>query len=598
MKDFLKGILASALGFGLALGAGLLALVILAVALAQGGGDASKAGSKVRPGTFLVIGNGLAVTDTPDDGSVSLGSLLSDGGESVDLWRALEAIDLASRDKAITGILLADGLSAGLATRNELRQAIEAFAKQGKPVIAWMESPRVGDYWMGSAGTTVVLHPAGEITFAGLASYSSYMGDTLRQLGIGVQVTKVGQFKSAVEPFTESRMSEPARRQMQELLDEIWGRLVADTAKSRSLGEDRLRELAAKPGHFGAAKALEARLVDKVMHRDELVSFLVEAGAEADGSGSFRQVGLARYAAKTRLPRGKDGKLALVYAEGDIVDGMGGAGSVGGDRLASVFRHLRHDDEVKAVVLRINSPGGSAYASEVMHREIELLRAKGVPIVVSMGDMAASGGYYIAAPGTTVVADPLTITGSIGVFGLHFNYGGVAERFALGTDGVKTAPYADLLDLHRPATEAELAIVQSSVDGVYETFLGVVGRGRGMQRDAVHEVAQGRVWSGARARQLGLVDRLGGLRDALALAAEKADAGKLELVQVPSLGENRRSLVQALMEEREPAPLFAGIARDPALAELRARWRSLKALRHLNDRRGIYLIGPVGVEAR
>ena len=599
MKDFLKGIVASALGFGLAIGAGFVVLLILVAALAGGARDQGPEAPKVKPGTFLVIGNGLAITDTPDDGSVSLGDLLGGGeGDSVDLWRALEAIDLAAKDSAITGILLAEGLDAGLATRNELRQALQEFAKQGKPIVSWMESPRVGDYWLGTVGTTVALHPAGEVTFAGLSAYSSYLGATLRQLGIGVQVTKVGQFKSAVEPFTEDKMSDPARRQMQELLDEIWGRLVADTAKSRSMPAARLRDLAGKPGYFPAAKALELKLVDKVMHRDELVRFLVEAGAAADDDGSFRQVGLARYAAKARLPRGKDGKLAVVYAEGDIVDGFGGAGSIGGDRLAGIIRRLRHDDNVKAVVLRVNSPGGSAYASEIMHRELELLRGKGVPLVVSMGDTAASGGYYIAAPGTSIMADPMSITGSIGVFGLHFNYGGLAERFALGTDGVKTAPYADLLEPHRPASEQEMAIVQSSVDAVYETFLGVVGRGRKLERNAVHEVAQGRVWSGARARQLKLVDQLGGLRSAIALASEKAGKGKLEVVQVPSLGENRQSLLEALMEEGEPAPLFAGANPDPVLREVRAKWRSLKSLRHLNDRRGIYLIGPVGVEAR
>jgi protease-4 len=598
MKDFLKGILASALGFGLAIAAGMVALLVLIIALASGGGGTEGRPTKVLPGSFLVIGNGLTVTDAPDDGTVGLGDLLGGGdGASVDLWRALEAIDLAAKDKAITGILLADGLNAGLATRNEIRQALLAFAKQGKPVVAWMEAPRVGDYWMATAGTTVVIHPAGDLTFAGLASYSSYMGATLRQLGIGVQVIKVGQFKSAVEPFTEEAMSAPARLQLQQLLDEIWARIVADVAKSRSLGAPRLRDLAAKPGHFSATKALELKLVDKVMHRDELVSFLVEAGATED-NGSFRQIPLSSYASKVRLPKGSGDKLVVVYAEGEIVDGLGGPDSVGGDRIASIIRQLRNDDEVKAVVLRVNSPGGSAYASEVMHRELELLRGKGIPLVISMGDTAASGGYYIAAPGNTIMADPLSITGSIGVFGLHFNYGELAGRFALGTDGVKTAPYADLLEMHRPATEQELAIVQSSVDTIYENFLGVVARGRTLERDAVHEVAQGRVWSGARARQLKLVDQLGGLRDAIALAREKAGDNQLAIVQVPSLGENRRSLLEALLEESEPAPVFASATGDPVIRELRAKWRSLRSIRSLNDRRGIYLIGPVGVEAR
>jgi protease-4 len=598
MKDFLKGILASALGFGLAIAAGMVALLVLIIALASGGGGTEGRPTKVLPGSFLVIGNGLTVTDAPDDGTVGLGDLLGGGdGASVDLWRALEAIDLAAKDKAITGILLADGLNAGLATRNEIRQALLAFAKQGKPVVAWMEAPRVGDYWMATAGTTVVIHPAGDLTFAGLASYSSYMGATLRQLGIGVQVIKVGQFKSAVEPFTEEAMSAPARLQLQQLLDEIWARIVADVAKSRSLGAPRLRDLASKPGHFSATKALELKLVDKVMHRDELVSFLVEAGATED-NGSFRQIPLSSYASKVRLPKGSGDKLVVVYAEGEIVDGLGGPDSVGGDRIASIIRQLRNDEEVKAVVLRVNSPGGSAYASEVMHRELELLRGKGIPLVISMGDTAASGGYYIAAPGNTIMADPLSITGSIGVFGLHFNYGELAGRFALGTDGVKTAPYADLLEMHRPATEQELAIVQSSVDTIYENFLGVVARGRTLERDAVHEVAQGRVWSGARARQLKLVDQLGGLRDAIALAREKAGDNQLAIVQVPSLGENRRSLLEALLEESEPAPVFASATGDPVIRELRAKWRSLRSIRSLNDRRGIYLIGPVGVEAR
>jgi protease-4 len=598
MKDFLKGILASALGFGLAIAAGMVALLVLIIALASGGGGKEGRPAKVLPGSFLVIGNGLSVTDAPDDGAVGLGDLLGGGeGASVDLWRALEAIDLAAKDKAITGILLADGLNAGLATRSEIRQALLAFAKQGKPVVAWMEAPRVGDYWMATAGTTVVIHPAGDLTFAGLASYSSYMGATLRQLGIGVQVVKVGQFKSAVEPFTEEVMSAPARLQLQQLLDEIWARIVTDVAKSRSLGVTRLRDFAAKPGHFSATKALELKLVDKVMHRDELVSFLVEAGATED-NGSFRQIPLSSYASKVRLPKGSGDKLVVVYAEGEIVDGLGGPDSVGGDRIASIIRRLRNDDDVKAVVLRVNSPGGSAYASEVMHRELELLRDKGIPLIVSMGDTAASGGYYIAAPGTTIMADPLSITGSIGVFGLHFNYGELAGRFALGTDGVKTAPYADLLEMHRPATEQELAIVQSSVDTIYENFLGVVARGRTLERDAVHEVAQGRVWSGARARQLKLVDQLGGLRDAIALAREKAGDNQLKMVQVPSLGENRRSLLEAVLEESEPAPVFASATGDPVIRELRAKWRSLRSIRSLNDRRGIYLIGPVGVEAR
>jgi len=590
MKAFLQGILSSAIGFGLALAAGLVCLLVLVAALGSGGEK------PIAQGSYLVIGNGLVITEAPDDGMRTLGSLLSGGeGETVDLFRALEAIDLAAKDPAIAGILVTDGLGAGLTARGELRSALRAFRAAGKPVVAWTEGATVGSYYLAAAADTVALHPMGEVSFAGLATSGTYLGKALSEIGIGVQVTRVGKYKSAVEPFTQDRMSPEARAQSQEMLDEVWGRLVAAVAADRKLDPARLAEIGASPGHYPAPQALKLGLVDKVLHRDELIALLLERGGKADKEGSFRHVGLAKYAGKVRLPRGSGGTLALVYAEGEIVDGMGGPGMIGGDRLAGTLRRLRQDDDVKAVVLRIDSPGGSAFASEVIHRELELLARKGVVLVASMGDTAASGGYYIAAPARAILADPLTLTGSIGVFGLHFNYGALAARFSVGTDGVKTAPFADLLENHRPATEAEMAVVQSSVDAVYETFLGVVARGRKVPRDAVHAVAQGRVWTGTQARKARLVDRLGGLRDAIALAAEEAGLGEgYRLTESPALGEARAGLAEMLLGDDEPAPVFAGAAQDPALRLLRDQWKVVEGLRRLNDRRGIYLLAPVG----
>ena len=594
MKAFLQGILSSALGFGLALATGFAALLILVVALG------SQGEKPLRNGTYLVIGQGLTITDAPDDGMRSLGSLLGGGdGETLDLWRALAAIDLAAKDRAISGILLTDELGAGITTRTELRNALKTFAQDsGKPVLAWSEGTSLGSYYLASAAKTLILHPMGEVSFAGLASYNPYLGKTLKDIGIGVQVTRVGRYKSAVEPFTEASMSESARTQSQSMLDDIWKRMVEVVAKDRQLAPNKLRELAAQPGHYSAADALRLGLVDKLAHRDELIAVLLENGAKADDAGSVRQVGLGSYAKRVKLPKGKDGTLAIVYAEGEIVDGMGGPGQIGGDQLASTLRRLRNDEDVKAVVLRINSPGGSAFASEIIHRELELLVQRDVVLVASMGDTAASGGYYIAAPARTILADPMTLTGSIGVFGLHFNYGGLAGRFGVGVDGVKTAPYADLLENHRPATEAEMAIVQTSVDSIYETFLGVVGRGRKLSRDAAHEVAQGRVWTGAQARTAKLVDRLGGLRDAINVAAEAASLTNYTLTESPALGEAQTNLAELLFSDEEPAPVFAQASRDPALALLKAQWRTLERLRGLNDRRGIYLLAPVGVTTR
>lgn len=600
MKDFLKGVLASAVGSGLVLvlsavlGAVMFALIMMSSPSGQ------PAHVRVQPGTFIVIGNGMAVVDTPSHGSPTLGSLLLDGERqpTVDLYRALEAIDLAAKDRNVAGLLLAEGLDAGLASRSELRRAIEAFARDTKkPVIAWMEGPSTGQYHFLSAAKTLVMHPSGELQFAGISSYSMYFGEGLRKLGIGVQVTKVGKYKSAVEPLIADKMSEPAKQQEQELLDDVWSRLVADVAKSRNIPAADLKQIAGKPGIFAAKRAVELKLVDKLLQRDELIAEIIAAGGESDDNGSFRQMSLVRYAGKVGLPKSGP-TIAVVYAEGQIVDGLGDESSVGGDRVAATLRRLRNDEETKAVVLRVNSPGGSAFASEIIHRELELLRKQGVPVVVSMGNLAASGGYYIAAPGTTVMADPMTITGSIGVFGLHFNYGELATKLSIGTDGVKTTAYADLLEPHRPATPEEMAIVQTSVDEVYEQFLGVVSRGRKMQRDAVHAIAQGRVWTGARAQKIGLVDRFGGLRDAIAEAARQAKLSEHTLRQIPGLHDDQRSLAERLLSDEEDNPVFAKAQRDPVRALLKEQLRTLGNLRHLNDRRGIYLLAPLVVEAR
>jgi len=420
-----------------------------------------------------------------------------------------------------------------------------------------------------------------------------YFGETLKLLGVGVQVTKVGKYKSAVEPYIGDAMSQPAREQSEALMGGIWKRILGEMAKSRAQGTATLARHVNSAGIFSATKAVELKLADRAMHRDEMVKQVIAAGAGADESGtSFLQVGLHRYAGKVSLPHG-GGRIAIVYAEGEIVDGWGSPGDVGGDRLARDLRLLRGDKRVKAVVLRVNSPGGSAFASDVVAREVGLLRKKDIPVVVSMGDVAASGGYYIAAPANVIMADPSTITGSIGVFGLFLNYEDLAKKVQLGTDGVKTARFADLLSEHRRATPDELAVIQSSVDGVYEDFLSIVAAGRGLKRDGVHEIAQGRVWLGEDARGLRLVDQLGGLRDALKEAKRLAKLDEAAWVQVPSLHSGRENFLQQLLsDDDDQAPLFAKVSGDPAKDFLRANARWLRAIRALNDPKGVYLTCP------
>lgn len=596
MKEFLKSVLASALGTVVALCVGVFLLIMLLVGLASSSGEGQGAHAvNLKPKTMLVIGGGLTIEDTPEHGAPGLDEMIfGNSGPRLDLLRALEAVDLAAKDKQVAGILLSGELMAGLAQKAELRRALTDFKKSGKPVIAWVENASQGEYYLASVADKVYAHVSGEIEFKGLASYNPYFGDTLRLVGLGVQVTKVGKYKSAVEPYLGGAMSPEAKEQTEVLLNGLWRRLLADVARSRGLPAERLAKTVETGGVFSSRRAVDLKLADAALHRDELVRRVREAGAAADDSGtSFRRIGLHQYARKVALPS-RGGKIAVVYAEGEIVDGWGGPGVVGGDRLAHDLRTIRGEDEFKAVVLRINSPGGSAFASDVVAREVALLKKKGVPVVVSMGDVAASGGYYIAAPASLIMADRSTVTGSIGVFGLFLNYEDLAKKIQLGTDGVKTARFADLLADHRRATPEELAVIQASVDGVYEDFLAIVAAGRGLKRDGVHEIAQGRVWLGEDARGLRLVDQLGGLRDAVKEAQRLAKLDEAAWVQVPALHSGRENLLQQLLsDEDDREPLFAKASADPAKDFLRANARWLRALRALNDPKGVYLTCPL-----
>ncbi len=594
MKEFLKSVLASAFGTVLALCLGAFLLVVLLVGLANSSGERHGAlAVNLKPKTMLVVGGGLTIEDTPEHGAPGFDELVfGASGPRLDLLRALEAIDLAAKDKQIAGILLSGELAAGLTQKAEIRRALAAFKTSGKPVIAWVENASQGEYYLASVADKVYAHVSGEVEFKGLASYNMYFGDTLRLAGLGVQVTKVGKYKSAVEPYLGGTMSPEAKEQTEVLLNGLWKRLLADVARSRGMTPERLAKVVESGGVFAARKAVELKLADAVLHRDELVRRVRDAGAGADaGETSFRRISLHQYAHKVALPS-RGGKIAVVYAEGEIVDGWGGAGVIGGDRLAHDLRALRGDDDIKAVVLRINSPGGSAFASDVVAREVALLKKQGLPVVVSMGDVAASGGYYIAAPASLIMADPATITGSIGVFGLFFNYEDLAKKIRLGTDGVKTAPYADLLADHRRASPAELAVIQSSVDGVYEDFLAIVAAGRGLRRDDVHEIAQGRVWLGEDARGLRLLDQLGGLRDALKEAKRLAKLDEAAWVQVPALHSGRENFLQQILSDDDQEPLFAKSSGDPAKDFLRANARWLRAIRSFNDPKGVYLTCP------
>jgi protease-4 len=601
MKDFLKNLLASVLGTFIAGALACFLVLILIIALITTASNHETPGVFLKSKTFLVIGNGMLINDTPQHGNPSLSVLLeSQKAPEVDLLRAIEAIKHATKDKNISGILITGETDAGLVQLNELRQAISDFKKSKKPVVAWIENGSQHDYYLASVADTIYAHPAGEVEFKGLAGYSPYIGETLKSLGVGVQVTKVGKYKSAVEPFLSDKMSDADREQTELLLSGAWKKIIADVGASRKLSSLTLNRIVNSGGIFTTEVAKKFKLVDELCQRDELVVKIRSLGAAADDNEqSFRQISLTKYANKVGFPSG-DGKIAVVYAEGEIVDGWGDNRSVGGDRLAKDLRDLRGDKTIKAVVLRINSPGGSAFASDIVAHEVGLLKKIGIPVVVSMGDVAASGGYYIAARGNRIIANPATITGSIGVFGLHFNYQELAKKINLGTDGVKTSRYADLFSSHRAATAEELAIVQTMVDQVYQDFLNVVSEGRKLEVNQVHEIAQGRVWLGVNAKEVGLVDKMGGLMDAINLAKDLAKKPDASIVQVPSLHSGRENILQKILSEDENEnPVFVkSKLNDPALQILKSHVKFLNRVGNLNDPKGVYLRCPVELSPR
>jgi len=469
--------------------------------------------------------------------------LLRPGGVRVSqtaLRNLIEAVDAARDDVRITGLVIeTDGLSqSGISKLSELRAAIEAFKTSGKPVIARGERLDQGQYYLASVADEVHLSTDGFVLLRGLARYSSYFGNALDSLGVKVHVFRVGEYKSFSEPFTRSDMSEADRDSTRDLLDGLWRMFREDIAASRGIElvmlDDYIMDygaaLAASGGNAADA-AFRAGLVDRFSTRDEWRSALRERFGVGDNGEDFRGVSVTRYLAAIRSERPAEvDQIAVLVAQGAIVDGTGTPGSVGGDTLARLIREAREDDKVRALVLRIDSPGGSAWASEVIRRELEVTRAAGKPVVASMSSTAASGGYWIAAGADEIWAHPATLTGSIGIFAMFPEFSEPLDRLGVTVDGVATSPLAGAFDPRRPLEPLAAEAMQIAIDYGYKRFIGTVAQGRGMSAAEVELVAQGRVWTGEAASKLGLVDRLGSLDGAIAAAAERAGLRRYEIV--------------------------------------------------------------------
>jgi len=447
------------------------------------------------------------------------------------------AIDAAAKDTRITRILLEpDQLqSSGFAALREVGAALDRFRAAGKPVIVWAANLDQYQYYLAAHADRILLDPQGGLMITGLANYRLFYKDLLDKLGVQVHLFRVGQFKSAAEPYILDHASQEAKDADSYWMGGLWDEYIAEVAKLRKLDPAALRDdIDGLPDKIATTKgdlaqlALNEHLVDGIATGDELEAMLRKQGVPAGKKGyGFRQVDLARYVAA--MPSTTDGLspgVTVVVAEGEISGGKQPQGTIGGDSTAALVRAARESKLTKALVLRVNSPGGEVYAAEQVRREVELTRQAGIPVVVSMGNVAASGGYWISMNANRIFAEPNTITGSIGIFGMYYSVPDTLAKLGISSDGVATGPLAGAFDISRPLDPKVGAVIQSIINKGYHDFVGSVATARGKDYADIDAIAQGRVWTGQQALQRGLVDQLGGMDEAVANAADLAKLGK------------------------------------------------------------------------
>jgi protease-4 len=468
-----------------------------------------------------------------------IAGLSGNAPKQVQVRDLVEAIDAAANDKRISRILLQPEQlqGGGFAAMREVGAALDRFRAKGKPVVVWAANLEQGQYYLAAHGDRILLDPEGGVLIAGLANYRLFYKDLLDKLGVDVHLFRVGQFKSAAEPYILDHASPESKEADSYWMGGLWDAYIAEVAKLRKLDPAALRsDIDGLPEHIESTQgdlgklALNEHLIDGLATRAELEKLMLDEGVPAGPKGEgFRHVSLSHYS--TDLPdEGKAGAfapgVAVVVAEGEIVGGRQPQGSIGGESTAELIRQARLDSKTKALVLRINSPGGEVYAAEQIRREVDLAKQAGIPVVVSMGDVAASGGYWIAMNADRIYAEPNTITGSIGIFGMFFTVPNTLDKLGVKSDGVSTGPLAGAFDMARPLDPKIGAVIQAIINKGYHDFVDHVAKARGKDYSAIDSIAQGRVWTGQQALDNGLIDQLGGLNDAIADAATRAKLGK------------------------------------------------------------------------
>jgi protease-4 len=542
MKQFFKMFFASLLAVVVASVIVVGITIGMVVSAIKGAKSQKSTASAVTESSILVFETNKRLHEQGENNSFA--SFSDDISYSAGLHDVVRALREAKTDKNIKALLLKlEGSNNGWATMTEVRDALLDFKKSGKKIYAYGDAISQKDYYLASAADVLYLNPTGMMELKGLASQLTFFKGTLDKLGVQPEIFYAGKFKSATEPFRAEKMSDANRLQLSALQTDIWSSFLNAAAQKTKTDTATIHHLASVGGIYFASDALKARLIDGAKYWDEMEE-LMRVPVDKKADEKLPYVSINEYVEHLDVEGKGSDRIAVLYAEGQIVDGSGGDYEIGSETLVKSIRQIRRNEKIKAVVLRVNSPGGSALASEIILRELQLLKAK-KPLIISMGDVAASGGYYIAAAADSIFAMPNTITGSIGVFGMMFNVGpALKDKLGVTFDEVKNAPMADFPNMSRPMTPEEAGRMQSTIDTIYTTFKSRVAKGRKIDISMVDSIAQGRVWTGTDAMAIGLVDGLGGLDRALRAAAAKAKLGDYRVSTYPEPVDQFKSMLK------------------------------------------------------
>lgn len=553
MRQFFKFLFASMLGF--VLGGILLLLVLVGIISTAVNSLDDEKETEVKQNSMLFLDFEKPIVDRASKNpfeNISFTSFDTEG--NIGLNSILENVRKAKSDKNIKGIYMElSTINTGIASVEEIRNALIDFKKSGKPIISYSEVYTQKSYYLASVADKIYMNPQGAMELKGLGAEIMFYKGLLDKIEVETQVIRHGRFKSAVEPFILEKMSNDNRLQTRGFMQSIWNFMLNNIASSRKLSFEELNTLTNNFSIREPEDAIKYKLIDKLVYKDEVLEELKTLTGKTKKEDLPQLITLKKYSKSPDLDKKsmKDPQIAIIYASGEIESGKGESDNIGSETVSKAIREARLNDKIKAIVLRVNSPGGSALASEVIWREAELAN-KVKPVVVSMGDVAASGGYYISAASRKIFASPNTITGSIGVFGLIFNAQKMFNnKLGITFDTVKTNRLSDFGSMTRPLTAEEKQIFQQGVEKVYDTFTKRVANGRKMEQANVDSIGQGRVWSGVEAKNIGLIDEFGGLNDALAAAAKMANLTKYRTVELPKQKDPFKEFLSEMGNEAE-----------------------------------------------